>query len=125
MVEPETNEPITERISKMQIQYHQLLLLGINRARDMDALGQDATNAVDALISILPPEVLEDITPILNRLYRELQRKLSNIVDPVEQIKKKPIYVQEYNRKRLSVIIRSLDEHGLLREFRREEVGYE
>jgi hypothetical protein len=125
MMEPETNEPMIERLTKIKIAYHTLLLLGINRAREALAFGSEGTNEIDALIAILPPEVLEDISPSLRRMKAELIRKLGGICDRLDEYRLKPVYYRQYNEQRLSLIIRSLDEHGLLREYRSEEVGHE
>jgi hypothetical protein len=128
MAEPESNEPIMERLAKMKVAYHELLLLGINRAREDLAFGGDGTDAIDALISILPPEVYDSLAPVLNRMAMKLRKELAYIrqyCDPTEARGRHVSAIRNYNLERLRLIIRSLDEHGLLREYRREEIGSE
>jgi hypothetical protein len=128
MAEPETNEPILERLAKMKVAYHELLLLGINRAREDMAFGRDGTDAVDALVAILPPEVYGELAPVFTRMRKRLNGELKYIRHYCDPAKAPTMYastIRNYNLERLRLIIRSLDEHGLLREYRSEEVGHE
>jgi hypothetical protein len=127
-MEPETNEPVVERLAKMKVAYHELLLWGINRAREELASGGVGTNPVDALVSVLPPEVYDELIPVFNRMASKLEKTLNYIRyyrDPAKAPEERYSAIRRYNLERLRLIIRCLDEHGLLREYRKEEIGSE
>jgi hypothetical protein len=128
----ESNEPYLEKIAKTKVAYHTILLLAINDARSALARGAEGTPEVEALLSILPPEVRSAISGRLSLLDAKYQRVYSQLTrfNPLgdEGVRIQRQIHQEtwrYNLRRLSLIIQALDEHGLLREFKVEEVGRE
>jgi hypothetical protein len=134
-----------ERISKLKIAFHHLLLVAIADVRSASSNPFfDPLPALNSLWAILPPEIRSVLASDYARFEREISSATSRICKKYERFRSGlPSYKRtqldsrldlDLRREILSVhrssvlrflseIIRVLDEHGLLREFRREEIG--
>jgi len=138
----EFDEPVEiERWARMKIAYHQLLLWGVNDVR-IALFQNDGVEALQNLWSILPPEVRDvlrgdyrSFTKSLEQLGKKYEDKLREIQSPMSytpsqrqsRIGQLQIWFIEQKRslvrRMLERVIEALDDHGLLREYRSEEVG--
>lgn len=164
----DTNQPALQKLSKMKVSYHSLLLWGINDVRVGVANRLSNTDSrLNSLITILPPELRPDVDKFLAGSIQNYNQQAHSIMfqkmyrPTWTTSEDKDIYEDDYlklspserssycvNREIyrygrndmtpsvltysaflkhianvLAHIIEVLDNAGLMREFRREEIG--
>ena len=144
------DETEVRQIAKTKIAYQNVLLMAINDVRYCLAHSNSRSSlaSLEALISVLPPEIREVVDGQLEDLkrmrkadedrefeayvqqYKEKHRIYGDLYegayhDCLEHLNNviKPKYRRRYVSTALQLIVRVLDEHGLLRDYREEEIG--
>lgn len=118
-------EILVDLRDKTHVNYAQILLLGINDVRFTFARGGDPGPAIDGLFDILPPEIKELLIPGINKFAKSYCRRVQKAKYADFSIRAQQLRAVwlNYCHRRFTLIVNTLDENGLLREFRKEEIG--
>jgi hypothetical protein len=129
-------EIVEQKEVKHKIPYHTVLMSAISKASEALIYG-DPYSAVLSLWSILPPEIREVLKPDWKKLNDDLHQinmklycEVANPMD-IPFYRSSPSlycslllqYTRQYCAKFLSKVVEVLDDNGLLREYKKEEIG--
>ena len=131
----ENSEIVEEREVKHKIPYHTVLMSALSEASRAIIYG-DPLPALEVLYSILPPEIRQELADDWANLHSELRRAVEKIREDLSISSawygfdfstafqhRVSAVVRRLCSRFLSRVVDVLDDNGLLREFKKEEIG--